>query len=109
MRTVFFGFKPTSQVTLESITQLLSSHGFHGFKIVLPAQGTYSGSARGLRKGFCFIRFRQRSDVDKCIVKLNGECNWGGKLTVAAKNGEDNAYSSDEDPSGSDVNSYDSD
>ncbi len=110
-RTVFFSFKPSRQLTMAMIEDFLKGAEFKDFKIRLPKEQTFSGTAPSLRRGFVFLRFRDRSDAIRLVDTMNGQKFFGGTLRISMKENGDNAYDSDERLSGSDAHeySYDSD
>lgn len=105
-RTVFFSFKPSREMTKDSIDDLLRSNGFERFKILLPKERSFSGRSPSLKRGFVFIRFHARSDALRLIETMNGQTFFGGKLKISMKEDEENAYDSDERLSGSDAVEY---
>lgn len=108
-RTVHFSFKPQKEVTTTSIEDLLKQENFKNFKICLPKENIYTGPKRGLRRGFVYIRFHDRSDALRLVDTMNGKKFFSGTLRISMKCDEDNVYSSDERLSGSDAYEYDLD
>lgn len=106
MRTVHFSFKPQREVTIESIEKLLEKENF---KIRLPKERKFDAPKPGLRRGFVFIRIRERTDALRLVDTMHGQKFFSGTLRIAMKENEDNAYDSDEPMSGSDAYEYDLD